>query len=74
MFRVSPMDAIVTAPLAMKTADTDNRAAVRETLKKVRFESLLGGVTPGPTDHQEKATDTSALAVLKNGVFVPYTK
>jgi branched-chain amino acid transport system substrate-binding protein len=74
LFHVSPMDAIVMATLAMKAANSDNRAAVRDALEKVRFEGLLGGVAPGPTDHQEKATDTSVISMLRNGVFVPYTK
>jgi hypothetical protein len=58
----------------MKAANTDDPAAVRDALEKVRFDGLLGSVAPGPTDHQEGAKDTSVLAVLKNGVFVPYTR
>jgi ABC-type branched-subunit amino acid transport system substrate-binding protein len=74
VFHVSPMDAFVMASMAIKIAGTDNRAALRDALEKVRFDGLLGNVAPGPNDHQEGARDTSVMAVLKNGQFVPYTK
>jgi branched-chain amino acid transport system substrate-binding protein len=74
VFHVSPMDAIIMASMALKAAGTDNRAAVRDALEKVKFEGLLGNVAPGPTDHFEGARDTSILGMLKGGQFVPYTK
>jgi hypothetical protein len=64
----------VMAFMALKAAGTDNRAAVRDALEKVKFEGLLGNVAPGPTDHFEGARDTSILGMLKNGQFVPYVK
>jgi branched-chain amino acid transport system substrate-binding protein len=74
VFHVSPMDAIVMASMAIKAANTDNRAAVRDALEKVKFEGLLGNVGPGPADHFEGAKDTSILGMLKGGQFVPFTK
>jgi branched-chain amino acid transport system substrate-binding protein len=72
VFHVSPMDAFVMYSLAVKAANSVDKAAVRDALEKVRFEGLLGYTAPGPTDHQEGAKDTSLITILQNGQFVPY--
>jgi branched-chain amino acid transport system substrate-binding protein len=74
VFHVSPMDAVTMLTLAIKAAGSDNKNAIRDALEKVKFDGLLGNVAPNPKDHQEDAKDTSVLAVLKNGTFVPYIK
>jgi len=68
------MDALNMAVLALKAAGSDDRAALRDALEKVKFPGLLGGVAPGPDDHQEGARGTSILATLKDGKFVPNVK
>ena len=72
VFHGSPMDAMVMATIAFEAAGTDDKAAVRDALEKVRFEGLLGNVAPGPTDHFEGAVDVSVLGMLKGGKFVPF--
>jgi branched-chain amino acid transport system substrate-binding protein len=72
VFHLNPPDAINYFVAALKMAGTDDRAALRDALEKVRIEGLLGMIAPGPTDHYEGAKDTSVPAVLKNGKFVPY--
>jgi branched-chain amino acid transport system substrate-binding protein len=68
------MDALNMVVLGLKGAGSDDRAALRDALEKVKFQGLLGGVAPGPDDHQAGARDTSVLANLKDGKFVPSTK
>jgi branched-chain amino acid transport system substrate-binding protein len=74
VFHVSPMDAFTMYSLAVKAANSTDKAEVRNALEKVKFEGLLGYTAPGPNDHQEFSKDTSLIAALKGGQFVPYTK
>jgi branched-chain amino acid transport system substrate-binding protein len=74
VFHVSPMDAVTMITLAIKAAGSDNKSSIRDALERAKFDGLLGNVAPNATDHQEDARDTSVLAVLKNGNFIPYTK
>jgi branched-chain amino acid transport system substrate-binding protein len=74
VFHVSPMDAFTMYSLAVKAANTTDKAAVRDALEKTKFEGLLGYTEPGPNDHQEFCKDTSLITVLKNAQFFPYTK
>ena len=73
VFHVSPIDAFTMYGLAVKGANSTDKA-VRDAMEKVKFEGLLGYTKPGPTDHQEFCKDTSLIGVLKGGQFVPYTK
>jgi branched-chain amino acid transport system substrate-binding protein len=74
VFHVSPMDAFIQYSLAVKAANTTDKAAVRDAMEKVKFDGLLGYTEPGPNDHQEFCKDTSLIGVLKGGQFVAYTK
>jgi branched-chain amino acid transport system substrate-binding protein len=74
VFHVSPMDAFTMYSLAVKAANTTDKAAVRDAMENVKFEGLLGYTQPGPNDHQEFCKDTSSITVLKGTQFVPYTK
>lgn len=74
VFHVSPIDAFIMYSLAVKAANTTDKAAVRDALEKTKFEGLLGYTEPGPNDHQEFCKDTSTIGILKNGQFVQYTK
>ena len=74
VFHVSPMDAFTMYGLAVKGANSIDKAAVRDALEKVKFEGLLGYTEPGPNDHQEFCKDTSMITVLKGTQFLPYTK
>lgn len=67
-------DALNMVVLGLKGAGSDDRAALRDALEKVKFQGLIGGVAPTPEDHQGGAKDTSVLAVLKSGKFVPNVK
>lgn len=75
VFHVSPMDGFTMVAMGIKAAGTDDRAALRDALEKVRFTALLGGrVIPQPGDHQKDNEDSSILALFKNGQFEPYKK
>ena len=74
VFHVSPIDAFTMYSMAVKAANTTDKAKVRDALENVKFDGLLGYTQPGPKDHQEFCQDTSAITVLKNGQFMPYTK
>ena len=68
------MDGLNMAALGLKAAGSDDRAVLRDAMEKVKFQGLLGGVAPGADDHQAGAKDTSVLATLKGGKFVPNAK
>ncbi len=74
VFHVSPIDAFTMYGLAVKAANTTEKAAVRDALEKVKFDGLLGYTQPGPNDHQEFCKDTSSITILKGTQFPPYTK
>jgi ABC-type branched-subunit amino acid transport system substrate-binding protein len=74
VFHVSPMDAFTMYSLAVKGANSTDKAAVRDAMEKVKFEGLLGYTAPDATDHQGGAKDTSLIGVLKGGQFVAYAK
>lgn len=59
---------------ALKKAGTDDRAALRDALEKVEYSGVGGTFAPHPDDHFGGAKDDSALAVLKSGEMVPYSK
>ena len=59
---------------ALKAAGSDDRAAIRDALEKVRYVGLNGTYSFTPDDHRGITKWFGAVAILKNGAFVPYEK
>ena len=71
VFHAGPPDAINFVVEALKMAGTDDRAALRDALEKVRLEGMLGPFACTPTDHQGSPKDTSIWSVMKGGEWMP---
>jgi branched-chain amino acid transport system substrate-binding protein len=71
LFHVGPTDAINAIVGAIKLVGTDDRAAIRDGLERVRLDGLLGPFACTPSDHQGSPKDMSILAVVRNGAWVP---
>ena len=74
MFHASSFDAIRAIVEAMKMAAKIDPASIRDALEKVKIEGFIGPFAPTATDHQGAPFDPMRPMVLKNGVYVPYTK
>ena len=59
---------------AIRAAGSDDRAAIRDALERIKYEGLVGTFACTPTDHQGSPKDTFPLAMIKNGELVPYQK
>jgi len=74
-FHVSIYDGIKVAMEAIRTAGTDDRAAIRDALEKIRVDCFLGPYEATPEDHQGSRKDYySVPMMLNNGEFVPFRK
>jgi branched-chain amino acid transport system substrate-binding protein len=67
-------DASMVAVEALKLAGTDNRAALRDAIEKVKFEGMVGNYACSTTDHQCCPRDSMPEMMVKGGEFVPYSK
>jgi branched-chain amino acid transport system substrate-binding protein len=67
-------DSINVVAAAIKLAGSDDRAAVRNALEKVRFEGLICPFACTPESHRAspKSSDFLVAARFKRGVFMPY--
>jgi branched-chain amino acid transport system substrate-binding protein len=74
IFHGVTVDAASVAVAALRLAGTDDRAAVRNALEKVRYEGLLGPFACSATDHQGSPYDPETPVMIKNGEFWPYEK
>ncbi len=74
IFHVGPPDAMTILVKALEKAGTDKRSAIRDALEHVKAEGLLGPCEFKPNDHQGAPKDTAILAILKDGMFIPYNK
>ncbi len=59
---------------ALKIAKTDNRAALRDALEKVKYSGFLGTFAYSPTDHQGTTGETFVPILIKDGKYWPYKK
>ena len=59
---------------ALKIAETDDRAALRDALEKVKFKGFLGTFAYSPTDHDGTTGDTFVPIMIKDGKYWPYKK
>jgi branched-chain amino acid transport system substrate-binding protein len=67
-------DGIMVAIEALKAAGSDDRAALRDALERIRWEGFLGAFACSPHDHQGSPVDNSAEMMVRNGEYVPYAK
>jgi branched-chain amino acid transport system substrate-binding protein len=74
LFHTLGYDGIQVAIEALKIAGTDDRAAVRDALEKVRFEGFIGPYACTPTDHIGALAAARTFLILKNGELWPFVK
>jgi ABC-type branched-subunit amino acid transport system substrate-binding protein len=72
LFHASSYDAIAGITEAMKTAQSLDRASIRDALEKVHVEGFLGPFAPTAADHQGAHTDPMRPMMFKNGQWIPY--
>ncbi len=59
---------------ALKIAGTDDRAALRDALEKVRFKGFLGDFKYSPTDHEGTLGEAFVPVIIKDDKYWPYKK
>jgi branched-chain amino acid transport system substrate-binding protein len=74
VFHPAIHDGCMVAIEGLKLAGTDNRAALRDAIEKVKFEGMVGNYACNPGDHQCCPKDTMPEMMVKGGEFVPYSK
>jgi len=67
-------DPIRIAIEGLKIAGTDDRAALRDALEKVRFKGFLGDFKYSPTDHEGTLGEAFVPVIIKEGKYWPYKK
>lgn len=72
LFHCLGYDGIVVAIEALKIAGSDDRAALRDALEKVRWDGFIGPYACTPTDHIAAPAAARTFLVLKNGELWPY--
>lgn len=73
-FGANAYDALWVIAEAIKLANTDDRAAVRDAMEKVRFTGLVGQFACSPTDHYGMSIKAVVPQVIRDGEFYPYKK
>ena len=74
IFHATAYDGIHVAMEALKAARSDDRAAVRAALEKIRWEGFLGSFACSPEDHQGAQSANTVGMTISGGQFVPYSK
>ena len=59
---------------ALKIAGTDDRAALRNALEKVRYQGLIADFVFSPTDHDGNTGESYIPLNIKDGKWSPYKK
>jgi branched-chain amino acid transport system substrate-binding protein len=67
-------DAIHIVVEALKIAGTDDRAALRDAMEKVRYHGLIRDFAYSPTDHDGYSGEAEEPLIIKDGEFWPYKK
>ena len=72
VFHAGPFDGMRILVEALKQAGTDDRAALRDALEKVRIpDGFVGGFECTPEDHQGAKKDPFIPLIIKNGEWFP---
>ncbi len=75
LFHETAYDGFTVAAEAIKAAGSDDRAAIRDALEKVRLDLFLGPYECTSEDHQGSKRDYHTVPMMiKNGEFVPFKK
>jgi len=74
LFHTLGHDGIQVAIEALKIAGSDDRAAIRDALEKVRWEGFIGPYACTPTDHIGSLAAARTFLILKNSELWPYEK
>jgi len=67
-------DAFNIAAQALKIAGTDDRAAIRDALEKVKYEGMMGAYRYSPTDHDGNSGEAFWGIYRKDGQWWPYKR
>ena len=73
-FHLNAHDAMRLVIEALKIAGTDDRAALRDAMEKVRYQGLIGDFAYSPTDHDGQSGENLEPLIIKDGEFWPYKK
>jgi branched-chain amino acid transport system substrate-binding protein len=65
-------DGIRIAIEGLKIAKTDDRAALRDALEKVRYQGFLGDFKYSPTDHEGTLGEAFVPVMIKDGKYMSY--
>lgn len=74
LFHCLGYDGIEVAIEALKIAGSDDRAAIRDALEKVRWDGFIGPYACTPTDHIAALAAARTFLILKNGELWPYER
>jgi branched-chain amino acid transport system substrate-binding protein len=67
-------DPIRIAIEGLRIAGTDDRAALRDALEKVRYQGFLGDFKYSPTDHEGTLGEAFVPVIIKEGRYSPFKK
>ena len=73
-FAANAHDALRIVVEALKIAGTDDRAALRDALEKVKYKGLAGDFVCSPTNHIGMPVESVLPQVIKDGEYWPYQK
>jgi branched-chain amino acid transport system substrate-binding protein len=65
-------DALHVVVEGLKIAGTDDRAALRDAIEKVKYQGLVGDFSVTPTNHYGMPVSAVLPLVIKNGEYYPY--
>jgi branched-chain amino acid transport system substrate-binding protein len=74
VFHAVGHDAIRIAVAALQMAGSDDRAAIRSALEKVKYEGMLGNFVGAPDDHTGFQRSTCIPIIVKGNEYVPYRR
>ena len=73
-FAANAHDALRIVVEALKIAGTDDRAALRDAIEKVKYQGLAGDFVVTSTDHIGMPVESVVPQIIKDGEFWPYKK
>jgi branched-chain amino acid transport system substrate-binding protein len=73
-FHANGYDAVYMVAQALTIAGTDDRAALRDAMEKVKYKGLLASWNYTPTDHDGQNGEELYPLMIKDGKWLPYKK
>ncbi|MGD0916586.1 MAG: ABC transporter substrate-binding protein [Thermodesulfobacteriota bacterium] len=71
-FAANAHDALRIVVEALKIAGTDDRAALRDAIEKVKYNGLAGDFSVTPNDHIGMPVESVVPQIIKDGEYWPY--